>query len=164
MDTKRWRQIEEIFDKAIGLSAEERERYLTKEYARDPSLREEIESLISSHEEDSPFLKRPAFEKGLKILAEETANVVPGDRIGSYKILARLGSGGMGSVYLAIDSRLGRKVAIKFLSSALVEDSNRIQRFRQEARAASKISHPNVAAIYEIGFFEEKHFIAMEFV
>src|SRR5258705_6571137 len=161
MDNSRWKQIEEVFDQAIKLSADERERYLE---AQDRSLREEIESLIFSYEEDPTFLQRPAFDRGLKVLADEKTNIFPGDKVGSYKIISKLGTGGMGAVYLAIDSRLGRKVAIKFLSQSLVEDRNRINRFRQEARAASKISHPNVAAIYEIGSYDENHFIAMEFV
>ena len=164
MDRSRWTQIDEVFERAIKLSAEDREPYLAAVAAKDPSLREEIDSLIRSYEEDPTFLQCPAFDRGLKILADEVTNFFPGDQIGNYKIVSKLGSGGEGSVYVAIDSRLDRKVAVKFLSSTLVEDRNRVVRFRQEARAASRISHPNLAAIYEIGSSEEYHFIAMEFV
>jgi serine/threonine protein kinase len=164
MNTTRWKQIEEIFAHATALDAEDKERYLSSVCAKDPSLREEIESLISSHEEDSPFMKKPILDVGLHLMATEGGIVSLGERVAQYTIVSRLGSGGMGVVYLAIDSRLGRKVAIKFLSSTAIEDLNPSQRFRQEARSASKISHPNVAAIYEIGLFEGKQFIAMEFV
>ena len=164
MDAARWQQIEDLFHRAVRLSAEEREPYLVEVCAHDASLREEVESLIRSYEGDRTFLHRPAFERGLQALAGETANVVAGDKFGTYTILSDLGHGGMGSVYLAIDSRLGRKVAIKVLSLSLIKDETRLRRFRQEARAASKISHPNVAAIYEIGSVAESHFIAMEFI
>ncbi len=164
MDPFRWRQIDEVFEQAIKLSAEERELYLAAITPQDSWLREEVESLISSYEADPAFLQCPAFNRGLQILADELTNFSPGDKIGSYKIISKLGTGGQGSVYAAIDSRLDRKVAIKFLSSNLVKDRSRVVRFQQEARAASRISHPNVAAIYEIGSAKEHHFIAMELV
>src|SRR3954451_8603633 len=115
MNTTRWKQIEEIFAHATALDAEDKERYLSSACAKDPSLREEIESLISSHEEDSPFMKKPILDVGLHLMATEGGIVSLGERVAQYTIVSRLGSGGMGVVYLAIDSRLGRKVAIKFL-------------------------------------------------
>lgn len=164
MDTARWEQIAVIFHHAVPLEADERTCYLAEACSHDPSLREEVESLISSHEVDTTFLQQPVFESGLKILAMDQANLSAGESIGIYTILSALGSGGMGSVYLAFDPRLRRKVALKLLPSKLVKDEERVRRFRQEARAASKISHPNVASIYEVGRAEENHFIAMEFV
>jgi eukaryotic-like serine/threonine-protein kinase len=164
MDTARWQQIEDLFHHAVRLSIDAREPYLAEVCAHDVLLREEVESLLSSYEGDRDFLQRPAFERGLKVLAGDAVKVVAGDKFGSYTILSDLGRGGMGSVYLALDSRLGRKVAIKVLSFNFVKDETRLRRFRQEARAASKISHPNVAAIYEISSVTESHFIAMEFV
>ena len=88
----------------------------------------------------------------------------PGSRLGSYEILSPLGSGGMGEVYLAKDKKLERHVALKVLPEALSQDSNRLERFVREAKAASAIDHPNVAHIYEIGEAEGIRFLAMQYV
>src|ERR687893_642354 len=90
--------------------------------------------------------------------------VAPGTRLGPYEILSPLGAGGMGEVYLAEDTRLGRKVALKILPHTLAQDGERMQRFVREAKAASALNHPNIAHIYEIGESEGTNFIAMEFV
>jgi len=88
----------------------------------------------------------------------------PGDTLGQYRILDKLGSGGMGEVYRARDTKLGREVAIKVLPAAFTDDAERRERFEREARAASALSHPNVATIYECGESEGRAFIAMELV
>ncbi|HET9321943.1 MAG TPA: serine/threonine-protein kinase, partial [Bryobacteraceae bacterium] len=88
----------------------------------------------------------------------------PGSSIAHYRIVARLGEGGMGEVYLATDTRLGRNAALKILPPAMALDPARMERFDREARAASALNHPNVAHIYEIGEEEGIHFLAMEFV
>ena len=164
MNPMRWEKIEEIFNNALVLEDVERNLYLAEACSHDPSLRKEVESLISSHEEDSTFLQRPVLEMGLKILADDPNQFSLGESIGPYQLLSILGRGGMGTVYLALDPRLGRKVALKVLSPSVTKDKERGRRFRQEARVASKISHPNVASIYEIGELKEHQFIAMEFV
>src|SRR2546426_3226801 len=87
-----------------------------------------------------------------------------GKRLGRYEIRAKLGEGGMGEVYLAEDTQLQRKVALKVLPSEVASDQDRMRRFVQEAQAAAALNHPNVAHIYEIGEHEGVHFIAMEFV
>ena len=87
-----------------------------------------------------------------------------GTRLGPYEIVARLGAGGMGEVYLAEDSRLHRKVALKILPSEMAANQDRIRRFKQEATAAAALNHPNIAHIYEIGESDGTNFIAMEFV
>src|SRR2546423_3927739 len=164
MNSVRWEKIEEIFNNALVLEAVERNLYLAEACSDDPSLRKEVESLISSHEEDSTFLQRPVLEMGLRILANDPNQFSLGEYIGPYQLLSILGRGGMGTVYLALDPRLGRKVALKVLIPSVTKDKERGRRFRQEARVASKISHPNVASIYEIGELKEHQFIAMEFV
>src|SRR6185369_1207402 len=87
-----------------------------------------------------------------------------GDKIGRYEVRSKLGEGGMGEVYLARDTQLDRDVALKILTADVARDQQRLYRFLQEARAASSLSHPNVAHIYEIGEAGGTHFIAMEYV
>ncbi len=87
-----------------------------------------------------------------------------GQTISHYRIVNRIGAGGMGEVYLAEDTRLGRKLAIKLLPEQFTQDADRVRRFEQEARAASALNHPNIITIYEIGQHEHAHFIATEFI
>mgnify|MGYP003576096355 CR=1 FL=1 len=91
-------------------------------------------------------------------------SLVPGKRLGPYSLVSRLGCGGMGEIYLAQDTRLGRQVALKFLPSSFRDNPERLRRFQNEARAASTLNHPNVATIYEIGETENITFIAMEYI
>src|SRR3954451_5629916 len=94
-----------------------------------------------------------------------TMPLVPGDRLDSYEIVAPLGAGGMGEVWLAKDLRLQRKVAIKILPTDLTQQATRVARFQQEARAASALNHPNVCTIYALGETPDGHqFIVMELV
>src|SRR5205823_6351435 len=85
-------------------------------------------------------------------------------QLGPYEILAQLGAGGMGEVYLAKDSRLDRKAALKLLPAEFTQDADRVRRFVQEAKAASALNHPNIITIYEIGQAEGAHYIATEFI
>jgi predicted ATPase/serine/threonine protein kinase len=87
-----------------------------------------------------------------------------GEAVGPYRILSRIGSGGMGEVYLAEDTRLGRKIALKLLSASFTKDDDRVRRFRQEASAASALNHPNILIIHEVGQTDSTHFMATEFI
>src|SRR6266436_6748816 len=91
-------------------------------------------------------------------------SLAPGTKLGRYEIRSQIGEGGMGEVYLALDTQLDRAVALKVLTAEVARDQQRLHRFLQEARAASALSHPNVAHIYEIGEAGGTHFIAMEYV
>src|SRR6058998_117707 len=87
-----------------------------------------------------------------------------GTKLGRYEIRSQLGAGGMGEVYLAQDTKLERKVALKVLPADVAVNQDRMRRFRQEAKAAAALNHPNIAHIYEIGEHDGVHFIAMEFI
>ena len=91
-------------------------------------------------------------------------NIAPGTRLGHYEIRSKIGEGGMGEVYLAHDAKLDRKIALKILSSDVAPDPSRINRFVQEAKAASALNHPNIITIHEIDSYEQGHFIATEFI
>ncbi|MEP7272563.1 MAG: serine/threonine-protein kinase, partial [Acidobacteriota bacterium] len=91
-------------------------------------------------------------------------SINPGSRVDRYQIVSLLGAGGMGEVYLAQDTRLGRKVALKFLPPHFTRDRERLRRFAQEAQAASALNHPNIITIYEVGQSDDVHFIATEFI
>lgn len=155
MTAENWQEVKRVLAGALELPAGERNAYLERACA-EPGLRREVESLIAAHEQDqSSFLAQPA------IPARELS---AGSRLGPYEIAARIGAGGMGDVYRATDSRLGRSVAIKVLPSSFADDGARLARFRHEARMLASLNHPNIVTLYS---FEEAggiHFLAMEFV
>lgn len=164
MNQERWQHIEDLYHCALELPETERAAYLTHACAGDAELRAEVESLLSEAEQEDSFLNKPAMTLGLSLLAGDEAESLSGQQFGAYKILERLGRGGMGDVYLAEDPRLERLIALKLLPPYLTEAPDSIQRFRQEARAASAISHPNVAHIYETGVEHGRHYLAMEYI
>src|SRR5262245_23137129 len=164
LTSERWRQTKQIFQAAIELPCAEREAYLADACADDPSLRAEIESLIAAHERSGSFLDTPAVDLTATGPAGAQVNTLVGVSLGHYRILALLGRGGVGAVYKAKDTVLGREVAIKVLSSDFSSDRDRLQRFAQEARAASALNHPNIITIHEFGQADGVHFIVSEFI
>jgi serine/threonine protein kinase len=161
----RWQRIKEIVVTAQSLPPEERLSFLEEIGRDDKSIREEVETLLTAEADSEDFLTIPAFEFVEGMLAREDNEFSAGETIGRYTILCSLGSGGMGQIYLARDSQLGRKIALKLISGEYAADPGRVQRLEQEARAASALNHPNVCVIYEIGITETgRHFIAMEYI
>ena len=134
----------------------------------DSELRAEVERLIESHDlaEGDNFMGGLAVEDVAEHFTEgEVAHVLQkGQQIGNYLILDHLGSGGMGEVYLAKDSRLDRTVAVKILFADIAADKRRMQRFRQEAKVASSLNQPNILTIFEFGEVDGLTFLAAEFV
>ena len=168
METNNWQQIETFFHSALSLSGEERTAYLSQACAEDNSLRCEVESLIAAFEENGEFLDEPAFDLGMKViesdLESDLATSLAGQTIGSYNILSKLGIGGMGEVYLADDTRLNRKVALKFLSKSLLGDKWAKRQLIKEAQAVAMLDHPNVCPVYGIEEIGEHNFIVMQYV
>ena len=164
MKPERWQQLDNLFRSALERPVDERAALLDVACAGDVSLRREVEALLAGHEKARSFMSRPAFEVEARSLMNSQAGLILGETVGRYKVLSSLGVGGMGEVYLAEDSSLNRKVALKMLPAAFTQDEDRVRRFQQEARAASALNHPNIITIYEIGEVDNRHFIATEFI
>ena len=172
MKPEQWQKIDKLFHSLLALEPDKRAAFLAEACAGDESLREQIEALITAHDQAGGFIERPALEveaRGVAADFETTESQLPiselsGESISHYRVIVPLGSGGMGQVYLAQDITLGRKVAVKVLPTDFTRDKDRVRRFQQEARAASALNHPNIITIHEIGQFDGRHFIATEFI
>ena len=162
--SSRWQRLEALFYQALELKPEERAAFLEKSCAGDADLRKEIQELLNSSEQPMEMLQESVAAAAHDMVAQRRRVIAPGTQLAQYKIISMLGSGGMGEVYLAEDSRLGRKVALKLLAPELILDERGLKRFEQEARAASALNHPNILTIYEFGEADGLHFIASEYV
>jgi len=164
MADESWQKVREIFDLALRLRPEERRGFVKETCAADKTLFVEVESLLSSLDNAESFMETPAVAQVADVIEVETTKLERGTRLGHYEIIEQIGEGGMGEVYLAKDTRLNRKVALKLLAAHITEDKNRVSRFRQEAFATSALNHPNIVTIYEIGSWQNRDFIATEFI
>jgi len=172
MTPERYQHVNQIFHEALKLKAERRAAFLDWTCASDPGLRHEVEMMLDSHEIAGNFLDAPAYEAAGELISGEhsqsMAASLPGQKIGHYHVISHIGAGGMGDVYLAQDSRLGRRVALKLLPPQFTKDRDRVRRFEQEAKAASALNHPNIVTIHEIGQVTTEagvlHFIAEEYI
>src|SRR5438094_8299177 len=164
MTPERWQQVKQIFQSALERNPAERSAFLSEACADDRELRSEVESLISSHDQAGDSIEAMAAEAATEMLADEQPGPILGKHIGHYEVLSLLGRGGMGEVFLAHDTSLGRKVALKLLRRDFTRNEERLRRFQQEARAASALNHPNILTIHEIGHDGSLHFMATEYV
>jgi eukaryotic-like serine/threonine-protein kinase len=164
MTPERWEQINELYHEAVELDANRQAKFLNQACAGDAALRDEVESLIASHEQAGSFISEPALKVAARVLAEDQATSLVGRRFSHYRIESLLGVGGMGEVYLAEDTSLNRKVALKLLPVQFTNDAERLRRFEREARAASALNHPNILTIHEIGQEDGHHYTATEFI
>lgn len=158
-------RIEAIFHAALEVPAAERDAFLDRECGADAELRLEVRSLLELDGCENEILEGSPAELAAELIGERRySENVSGKQIGRYRIERLLGVGGMGEVYLAEDSRLGRKVAIKILPTEFAFDDGRLKRFELEARSASALNHPNILTIHEIGEADGVRFIATEYV
>ena len=155
MTQQRWAKIEEIYFGALSQPAQERPAYLEAACSHDSAMRREVDSLLAQDHSGAGPLDRPAWADAEALLTPAAApEMPPGTRLGPYEITGLLGQGGMGRVYAAHDSRLGRSVALKVASTEFSD------RFRQEARAVAALNHPNICTLYDVG----PNYLVMELV
>ena len=164
MTPEQWQQIKTIVQRALELEPEQRDRFIRDNCSGDEFLRGEAAELLAAHDNASGFIETPAYVGRIAKSNDGGQKLSAGTIIGRYRIESLIGEGGMGEVYLAEDTRLRRKVAIKVLPSELAADQERLYRFEQEARAASALNHPNIITIYEIGESHGLNFIATEYI
>src|SRR5216110_740947 len=164
MKAERWEKVIDLFQSALERAPEERAAFLDESCHDDEGMRREVESLLTSHERAENFIEVPAFKVAPELATNDSADALVGKLLGHYCIESLVGVGGMGEVYLARDERLGRKAALKLLPDSLTTDQTQLSRFKNEARSASALNHPNILTVYEIGAEGDRQFIATEFI
>jgi Tol biopolymer transport system component len=162
MTPEKWEHIGRLYAAASALPAEARSDFLQRACEGDPALREELESLLASDAVAGDFLAAGALSDAAKLLAEDTVNSLAGGTLGHYEIRSLLGSGGMGEVYRAHDSRLGRDVAIKVLPDFASQNDSARMRFHNEAQAVAGLSHPNIRSLFDVGEADGRVYAVME--
>src|SRR3989475_3880857 len=164
MTPARLQTIEEIFHAALDQDPDQTSAFLDTACEGDAALRREVEALLTSDQRAGRFIERSAVGLATKIIQNQQAHSLVGEKIGHYKISESIGTGGMGEVYLATDIIAGRKAALKLLPMRFTGDAERLKRFEREARAVVGLNHPNILTVYEIGKDHSTHYIATELI
>lgn len=163
MTPAQWQRVRTLFEQALEAEPVEVGLWLDREAGDDGAVRAEVASLLEHHTRVGAFLAEPIGDRMPDLLVEERA-LSPGQTVGPYEIVREVGRGGMGRVYLATDTRLGRTVALKALLPHVTSDPSQRERLRREARAAAALTHPGICTIYALEEFEDELFIAAEYV
>ena len=163
MEADRWRRLNELFHATLAREAARRDEFLDAACADDTALRDEVRSLLRAHAAAS-VLDQPAVAADPGLLPSQADDPLIGERLGPYEVASLLGRGGMGIVYLALDTRLQRPVAIKALPPAFNQDTGLRARLRREARAAAALSHPGIATVFALEEFDQRLYLVCEYV
>ena len=164
MTSDRWQRIEQLYHAALEREENHRAAFLREACAGDDAMRQEVESLLAQGKGAASFLEAPALEVVAEMWSKNPSGSLIGRRIGSFQVVSLLGVGGMGEVYEARDSKLGRDVALKILPAPFVHDAERLTRFQSDARMLAALNHPNIATIYGLEQSEGVHYLVMELV
>jgi hypothetical protein len=163
MTPQHWQQVKQLFQSAIQYPPDRRAAFLDEACFRDPALRNEVDSLISSHDRADDSIEAMAGDVAAQMLADDQRSSFIGKNVGPYKIIGQVGKGGMGDVFLAQDPRLDRQVALKLLPGEVAQNPDRLRRFQREARVVSALNHPNILTIQsEVGQVDSLNYIVAE--
>lgn len=166
MDPKRWEKIDKLVDEALAVPESGRESFVI-ENCGDPDMAREVLELLHAARRTDDFLEASPMDILARSFADEVTEAhesLLGKTLGNYKVERVLGMGGMGEVYLAYDYKLRRRIALKILPAEYGSNDERVRRFEREARAVSRLNHPNIVTLFDIGNFEGLNYIATEYV
>src|SRR5712691_5996328 len=165
MKPERWSEVERLYHAALGRAEGDRRAFLRDVCGADEELQREVESLLAQPAASADaFLAEPAAVVAAQLVSDVGASVLTGRRLGTYQLQSLLGAGGMGEVYRARDTKLGRDVAIKILPRAFTADPERLARFEREARVLAALNHPHIGAIYGFEDRQGIHALVLELV